>query len=182
MKTKTAIIITPLMILAIALLNGCGTIGPGSSRQENIAYPLDGNVWQVGHSVGNRSERRTEFVLRGEKIDNWTRLMTVQALKKSALPAESIETTVNKKAKEMSARCPETVWNVIERGLNTNTILYEFRVQNCPPDADQHEIARILDGKYNRFRIAYAAKVKALPPAERDKWIQLLSKASIVDY
>jgi truncated hemoglobin YjbI len=181
MKTKTAIIITALMILAIALLNGCGTVGPGSSHQENLAFDFGGD-WHVGHSVGNRSERITEFVLRGEKIDNWTRLMTVQALKKSALPAESIETTVNKKAKEMSARCPETVWNVIERGLNTNTILYEFRVQNCPPDADQHVIARVLDGKYNRFHIAYAAKVKTLPPEERDKWIKLLSKASIVDY
>jgi len=181
MKTKTTIIITASMILAIALLSGCGTVGPGSSHQENLAFDFEGD-WHVGHSVGNRSERITEFVLRGEKIDNWTRLMTVQALKKSALPAESIETTLNRMAKEMSARCPETVWNVIERGPNTNTILYEFRVQNCPPDADQHVIARVLDGKYNRFHIAYAAKVKTLPPEERDKWIKLLSKASIVNY
>jgi predicted small lipoprotein YifL len=181
MKTKTAIIITALMILAIALLSGCGTVGPALPHQENLAFPLDMRDWQVGHSVENRSERTTEFVLKGEKIDNWTRLVTMQTVKKSDVSAESIETTVNKKAKEMSARCPETVWNVIERGPNTNTILYEFRVQNCPPDADQHEIARILDGKYNRFRIAYGAKVKTLPPEERDKWIKLLSKASIVD-
>jgi len=181
MKTKTATIITVLMILTTALFSGCGTVGPSSPPQENLAFPLDMKDWQVGHSVGNRSERTTEFVLKGEKIDNWTKLVTMQTFKKSAVSAESVETTVNKKAKQLSAQCPETVWNVIERGPNTNSILYEFRAQNCPPNADQHEIARILDGKYNRFRIAYAAKVKALPPAERDKWIQLLSKASIVD-
>jgi hypothetical protein len=181
MKTKTAISITALMILAIALLSGCGTVGPASPHEENLAFPLDMRDWQVGHSVENRSERTTKFVLKGEKIDNWTRLVTMQTFKKSAVSAESVETTVNRMAKQMSARCPETVWNVIERGPNTNTILYEFRVQNCPPDPDQHEIARILDGKYNRFRIAYGAKVKTLPPEERDKWIKLLSKASIVD-
>jgi len=49
-------------------------------------------------------------------------------LEKSALPAESIETTLNRMAKEMSARCPETVWNVIERGPNTNTILRVWTV------------------------------------------------------
>ncbi len=115
MKTKTAIIITALMILAIALFSGCGTVGPGSPHQENLAFPFDMSDWQVGHSGGNRSERITEFVLKGEKIDNWTRLVTMQTVKKSDVSAESIETTVNKKAKEMSARCPETVWNVIER-------------------------------------------------------------------
>jgi hypothetical protein len=180
MKTKTTIIITASMILAIALLSGCGTVGPGSSRQEDLAFPPEIlRDWQVGYSVENRSERTTQFVPKGEKIDNWTRLVTLQTVKKSDVSAESIENTVNKKAKEMSARCPETVWNVIERGPNTNTILYEFRVQNCPSNADQHEIARILDGKYNLFSIHYAAKVKTLPPEERDKWIKLLLEASI---
>ena len=165
------------MILAIALLSGCGTVGPGSAQQENLGFAFDMSDWQVGHSAENRSERSMEFVLKGEKIDNWTRLVTMQTFKKSAVSGESLETTVNKMAKQMSAQCPETVWNVIERG--PNTILYEFRVQNCPPNADQHVIARVLDGKYNRFHIAYAAKVKTLPPEERDKWIKLLSKASI---
>ena len=106
MKTKTAIIITALMILAIALLNECGTVGSGSSREENIAYPLDGNVWQVGHSVGNRSERITEFVLRGEKIDNWTGLARLHDAANLVFPKTDRAFADRSGCRFLSEECP----------------------------------------------------------------------------
>jgi hypothetical protein len=53
-------------------------------------------------------------------------------------------------------------------------------VKDCPPEADQHEVARIIYGKFTIFRLAYAAKTRALEPAKRDNWIRELSGAKIV--
>jgi hypothetical protein len=76
------------------------------------------------------------------------------------------------------------VWNVVRRWSATEaeeaSVLYEWGVKDCPPEADQHEVARIIYGKFTIFRLAYAAKTRALEPAKRDNWIRELSGAKIV--
>src|SRR2546422_3992237 len=61
--------------------------------------------------------------------------------------------------------CPNGfVQNVIAQGFRTETeeasILYESKFTNCPPHADQHEVARVIYGKSNIFRLAYVAKTQ----------------------
>jgi len=179
MKAKTAIITTTLVTFAGALLSGCGTTGPGSSHQENVMFPFDVKEWKIGDQAANPSQRVAKFVTRDEKIDNWTELVTMQTFKKEVAGSEPLENFFKKGSDRLSTDCPSSVWNVIARG--EGSILYEWQAQNCRGVAEEHEIGRFLDGKHNRFRIAYVKKVKALSPEERDKWIKLISAASIVE-
>jgi len=59
-------------------------------------------------------------------------------------------------------------------------MLYEWSIKGCPPAADQYEIARVVYGKFNVFRLAYVAKTSALPPEEREQWIKELSASKII--
>ena len=177
MKTRKLIIAAALLTVSAALLNGCSTPGSGS-HQENVMFPFDVNEWKIGDQAGSSSQRVAKFVRKGERIDNWTELVTMQTFKKQPDGFEPLETFYSKGSERMTRDCPSSVWNVISRG--EGSILYEWKAQNCPGVVEQHEVGRFLDGKYNRFRIGYVKKVKTLPPEERDKWIKLLSEASIV--
>lgn len=154
-----------------------------SSYQEFLMGGFDPKDWNVGHQAGDQNQRIIEFVRPGEKIDNWTELLTIQTLRKPPVP-EPIDTFVRGIHSQISKSCPNIVSNVIARQLPTDTveasILYEWKTKNCPPEADQHEIGRIMYGKFNIFRLAYVAKTQALAPEKRDKLIKELSAAMIV--
>jgi hypothetical protein len=81
--------------------------------------------------------------------------------------------------------CPNGfVQNVIAQGFRTETeeasIIYEWKMQNCRPHADQHEVAKIVYGKFSIFRLAYVAKTEKLAPEKREMWIKELKGAKIV--
>lgn len=158
-----------------------GLRSTGSSYQESLLFDLKG--WKLGHQAGDQNQRILELVRPDEKIDNWTELMSVHTSSKQAIP-EPIDAYVRRIEGELSKLCPSIVWNVIERQLPTETveasILYEWKIKNCPPEADQHVIARVLYGKFNIFSLSYAAKTQSLPPEKRDKRIKALSEAKIV--
>jgi hypothetical protein len=91
--------------LCIALLGGCTTVGPSSSSHEGLAFPFDDRDWDVAHQAGNRTERITELVPKGERIDNWTRRLTIQIFNKQAPGySEPLEATVSRIAKRLSDR------------------------------------------------------------------------------
>ncbi|MDH5480017.1 MAG: hypothetical protein OEX11_04565 [Nitrosomonas sp.] len=164
------------------ILSGCAGMGP---QNEAISGGFDFKEWKVGHEALEQNQMITEFVLPGEKIDNWSELFTIHTISKSTAP-ESIVAFVSGQQKELSKKCPTIDWNEIETQLPPKTkeesILYEWKTKNCPPDADQHEIVRVIYGKFNVFRLSYTAKTKALSPEKREKWIKALSEAETVKW
>jgi len=114
------------------------------------------------------------MVRKGESINNWTELFSIfnLPLTSSSPPREQL---MNELKEKMQNRCPNVVWSVIQVG--PNDILYEWRIVTCSPHPDQHEIARIVDGKQNRFRIAYTAKTTELSADKRKEWIDNLLAA-----
>ena len=160
--------------------------GPGEcafAQQEMLMGGFDPKAWVVGHQAKSQSQIVVEFVHPNEKIDNWTELMTMQVLRKPKSP-EPIDALVTRMHQDMSKRCPAMKWNVINRQFASDTeeagMLYEWSIKGCPPDADQHEIARVVYGKLNVFRLAYVAKTSALPPEKREQWIKELSASKII--
>ncbi|HSQ06878.1 MAG TPA: hypothetical protein VLM84_04195, partial [Chromatiaceae bacterium] len=70
-----------------------------------------------------------------------------------------------------------TTWNVIKR--DKNSILYEWQIKNCPGSPDQTEIARIIQGNENLWRLAYTAKTTNLSKQKRKDWIESLLFANV---
>src|SRR2546425_9625710 len=103
---------------------------------------------------------------------------------RNPLPRNAIVVWAQKMHKEIPRRSPAMTWNVINRQFASDTeeagMLYEWTIKGCPPDADQHEIARVVYGKFNIFRLAYTAKTPALAPEKREKWIKELSTAKVI--
>lgn len=137
--------------------------------------------------LANESATKTqvivEFVPPGQKIEDWTELLTSQSLKMPRKPP-AIDALAASSYENLVKQCPGKVtWNVIAREIPTTpgreSMLFEWSVKDCPPEADQHEVARILYGKFNIFRVAYVAKTSSLAPEKRDKWIGELTATKI---
>jgi hypothetical protein len=78
----------------------------------------------------------------------------------------------------MEKRCPGVVWNVIREG--DTDILYEYHFTDCGDQPAQQEIARILYGKWNIWRLAYTQKGAPMDEQERLRWVEALSEPRIV--
>ena len=155
-------------------------------KGDDLPYPEivdpgspDGRTWVLGYTQDLGVKALSEFVLPGETVENWTELVTVQSWNKQRSNFPPPETAMNLKKEQLMRICPTIRWNVIER--REGSLLYEWRIENCPPQPDQLEIARWFEGKWNRFRLAYAAKGKEFPPGKRAELIKWLSQAKAID-
>ena len=168
----------------VVLVAACAPMQRGQSYQEDLMGGFNPSEWTIGNSKADRNQRITEFVRHGEKIDNWTELLTMQALRKPVDP-EPIAAMVARVHADDAKSCPNGfMQNVIAQGFPTDTeeasIIYEWQFTNCPPHADQHEVAKIIYGKFNIFRLAYVAKTKKLAPEKREQWIKQLKDTKIM--
>ena len=172
------------IVLVVVSLAACAPIQRSSSYQEGLIGGFNLKEWTVGHQASDQNQRILEFVRPGEKIDNWTELLTSQVLRKAANPVP-IDVMVARIHADVAKSCPNGfVQNVIAQGFPTEieeaSIIYEWKVTKCPPHADQHEVAKIIYGKFSIFRLAYVAKTTNLAPEKREKWIKDLKDARIM--
>ncbi|MBI3610959.1 MAG: hypothetical protein HY204_09705 [Nitrospirae bacterium] len=170
-----------VVFLYVILLAGCAT---GEHMTFSFKRPVPGKEWKIGYQQELKDQYFiVEYIPSDETLNNWTKMVTIQnfGLKTRGQPTaysgKTPEELMSDLKEKMEKRCSNTVWNVIEHGQND--VLYEWRIENCSPEPDQHEVARIFDGKWNRFRVAYVSKVKKLPDEERAEWIDNLKKARI---
>jgi len=174
-----------LLVGLLTLVGGwivVGSLSAVSAETETISFTFNPNVdpkktlWTPGFNQSDQNFSNTEFVPKGETVENWTQMLNVQSFAKSGFPEpEKAMATLRER---MLQRCPNAVWKIIEK--IKKDVLYEWRIENCPGNADQHEVARLFDGKWNRFRLAYVEKTKELAPEVRDYWIQVLREGKTV--
>lgn len=149
-----------------------------SQPQEHDVLFLEVNSgWKQGYydEVSGQYSIR-EFIREDENIDNWRELLTIQnfASKDWGTPRDAFNAMQSIRERE----CPgSTKWNILEE--NESSILYESQSQDCLGWAAHHEIAKIIDGKYNRFRVAYTIKMYQMPSDRRSDWINYLSKVEV---
>lgn len=119
-----------------------------------------------------------EFTREEDDINNWQELVTIQNFSKT-WGGTSPEDVVNSLKATREKECPgQTKWNIINK--DENSILYEWQAKPCLGWPDQHEIAKIIDGQYNRFRLAYTAKTHQLPPDRWNEWINISLEAKVI--
>ena len=160
----------PLLLLPAMLLG---------AHDDFIAGDISMDRFDVAHAVGQHDKhqqiRTVEIFPLGQSIKNWTELITIQSLgkKKHPGPREAVDAT----RRMLVERCPNLMWNEIE--AKGEDILYEWRIENCAAEADQHEVARYVATKSTVFRVAYTARTKQLSPEERQHWIEWLQSGHL---
>lgn len=145
---------------------------------EQVALNFDGRKWEIGHSAESKDQGIREYVLKGETVDNWTELVTVQAffgLQDKATPEEYMEGMMA----ELKKNCPGAIWDIVRKG--DDDIVFIWQVKDSPGQEDQYEVDRIISGKNAMYILHYATKKLPVAPEKRDKWIKLLDSAKLVN-
>lgn len=137
-------------------------------------------MWKLGYSVEKPpAYTLAEFIREGDDIEHWRELFTIQSFDAASWGAASPEESLNVMKILRERRCPGvTQWNVIE--TRSDSILYEWQARACEGWPEQHEVAKVLFGKYNRFWIHYVAKTYQLPSDTRSAWIKAFEQSKIV--
>lgn len=159
------------------VIKGTGLKTPELRFREGLQFSLPvEQKWVTGnaHTIEGQYSI-TELVPEGETIDSWSELITIQNFAiVSGTPAQLLDQLMAIREK----LCPgSTQWNILDE--DERSILYEWRAAPCAGYPEQHEISRIIDGNWNRFRIAYTAKSAEIPAEKRSSTIQYLSEATV---
>ena len=176
--------IIAFVLIYLFLGAGCATTQQNEQadqakpQEEGLQWsiPAGGTHWVTGNSKYIEGKYSlTELVPKGETVQNWSELITIQNF---ASVLGTPEAHLNQLKTIREKHCPgSTTWNVIAK--DEHSILYEWKAKPCAGWPDQHEISRFIDGQWNRFRIAYTAKVKEISADKRELMIQSMSKATV---
>jgi len=168
-----------LCFVAGLLWLALATLAPARAAEEHLKFSLD-DSWTLADQQADpaRQIRIMEFVRRGESLQAWTELVTMQNFGRARMKLRPDEMAAQLEAK-MRARCPSVTWHVIER--RADGLVYEWRIADCAPNPDQHEIARIVEAKMNTWRLSYTRKGADLAPEQRQQWLGWLGEAKMVE-
>jgi len=120
-----------------------------------------------------------EFIRKGDTLEAWREIVTIESFELlkwgGGSPDEVLEAT--RVAREQA--CPgATTWNVIAR--DAHRVVYEWNTDTpCMGHPPQWEIAAVVFGKLDRFRLAYASKTGPPSARERDLWTQIFELALV---
>jgi hypothetical protein len=183
MWRHTTFLSLALLIVSAELPPSMGVSVSGAPPQtsqkeyERLGFEFEPG-WKVGYEAKLPHQCSiTEFIREGDEINNWKELLTIQNFPPS-WGGPSSEETLNMLKAIRERQCPGvTKWNII--GKDDKSVLYEWQAKPSLGWPDQHEIARIIYGKYNRFLLRYTVKVYQMSPEERTKWIRRFLQAKI---
>ncbi len=168
LKTNKLILFVFLIFIteyALAQTNKLEAIVAKKAPSWNVAFQKD-------FGVGRGTIR--EFLPKREKIKKWKHLATIQFIEGESLsPIEFMQTLKVK----MTKRCKDTKWNIINE--TKYTITYEWSIDSCKKNKDQHEIARILQGNDGLHRIAYTEKKSEMDMNNKKIWLSVIYDAYV---
>ena len=120
---------------------------------------------------------------RGETPDHWTQKVEVTELPIAITLSRKVswnpESVMNaEKSSVQKKGCSTDMWTVLQK--DQTGILYKWQDISCPGYLDQHEIVRIVMGRWYLWFISYGTREKKLSADERREAIENLSKARVV--
>lgn len=144
---------------------------------EQVVLKFDGRQWSMANQTQNEQQAMQEFTLKGESVNNWNELVTVQAFSGLQLNV-SPEDYMNGMMKSLKQICPKAEHKLIRKG--DNDIVFEWEIKTCSGQEKQYEIDRVIAGDKAMYVIHYATKKIPVSPETRKEWIKLVDAASLV--
>lgn len=160
-----------LICAALALLAGCGGKEVLEFTDHEAWAHWKVTAWQEEPGKSRAITWRRE----GATSPDSPEWVTYQSLPKPS--GDSAEAILNKQKALAEQRCPGGVWHVIRQ--DASDILFDGKLTNCPRDPDEIEIARIVYGHDEMFRLTYTARAAELSPAQREEAMRLLLGARL---
>lgn len=142
---------------------------------------FDGRQWELGWSQ-NKNAAGTgqlvfdEYVLKGETVENWSELVTIQFF-----PGLNQQTNLDVFEGSLKNNimnvCPAAVWDSFEQQKNER--YWQFTVTNCKGQPNQSELVRAVKTNEGIHLFHYAIKKAPMPEDVRKTWLSNLKSMKI---
>ena len=145
-------------------------------EEDRLTIQTDGREWKAGHRLVNNVHTTTEYTLPDQQVQNWKELVTVERL--LGLNDKKVDTTqlMDSIKKRIQSIDPKAEWKVIKDG--DDDVMYEWRFAAKGKRPAHHEMARLIKGKHDIYRIAYSTRAPI--GNKRKEWANLLNSAALV--
>lgn len=142
-----------------------------------VVLEMDGRGRQVGHRTTNRESTTAEFVLPGERVQDWTQLVSVQRLHGMANLKAPVRQIAENMMDSLLKQEPQRQFRILE--ANDDSVVYEWKIPGNSTQRPQHELARLIRGRVDVHRIAFVVKQAEMDEALRDQWLSILRAAKL---
>lgn len=148
---------------------------------QKIAFPptlkFNDQEWKLGYNHEDSDVALAEYVTRGENVNNWTELLTIQkfnfTIKKEVTPSAFADIEIS----QFKSQGYTVVTAITD--ANAQEAIFEFRVQ-APKAEQQDEIQRIIKTADDKLIVLhYVVKKADMGDAERKKWIANLKSIDV---
>jgi hypothetical protein len=173
-----------LLVLSIFAFAGCALLRTNESLDWNpgdfVLVDEEKTGW---YGVRGDETSRLIYVKQEEAPEDCTVKLEVTNLPIAITLGSRVrwnpESVMNaEKANMQKKQCPTDMWTVIQK--DETSILYEWENISCPGYLHQHEIARIVMGKWYLWWLSFGIRDKVLSEDERSELIDNLLKARVV--
>ena len=168
--------LAPLSAVLLGQQSAANSAPQTMAMLEAVSLDVVSWGWEIGFAGDQGDDAIAEFVRPGETVENWTELVTMQSFMK--LPSRNLRLDVlmDGLRSQMAQRCPDVVWDVLES--SEREVLYEWRIRDCAPHPDQHEIALLFENQTTVFRVAYSARGGDISEETKTRWLERLQGLS----
>jgi hypothetical protein len=180
--------ILKLLVLCVIILTVTGSAFATPSTNEHLDWNVGNFDLVYEENTGWKGVNGDEtsmliYAKQGETQDNWTITLhmtempiAITLMSKTRWNPESIMNA--EKDRLLKMQCAD-VWTVIQQ--DETSILYERPNVNCPGYLHQHEIGRIVMGKWYLWWISYRIRNKILSEDEKSELAANLLKARMIE-
>ena len=142
-----------------------------------VVMTMDDAGRKAGHRVVNRGTTMAEWILPGEKVQNWTQLVSIQRMHGLAAAGQSPKQVADGMLASLTKQHPKAKYRFIT--ASDDSVLYEWKIPDSDTQPAQHEIARLIKGQVDMHRVAIVIKQPEMPEALHKQWVQILSDAKL---
>lgn len=159
------------LLLSLQFFNGL----MAKECQEQLFFTFDEREWEKGFEEGDKQQFILEYVLKGETVNKWSELVTVQRFL-------GLNASVNDYYKIFIEELKKSVFpadvhtKILER--SSNSMLFEWWIDKESPHA-QHEWFKLFQTPYSLFILRYTTKQMDDVEKVRKTWEKNLQNAKV---
>lgn len=161
------------LALPLALVFFAGTI-EATTQVENspVQFSFDDRAWEQGFTANTPDSSITEYVLKGENVDGWSELVTVQTLPALNISPQQFAEAFLGELKR-SVEPTEVQSKIIDQ--TDKTILLEWWIATGPNA--QHEWLKLIMTPQKTLALRYTTKKAEDVEKVRAAWEKILQNA-----
>ena len=145
---------------------------------EQISVKTDSSKWKVAHHQVSRKDDNLELTLKDEQIQKWTELFSKQRFPLLSKNGGSVDGMLNSLRKSLKATNPDIEFTVVSQ--SPTEALYHWVTKATKDNAAQHEVAKIIKGQKDFYRVAYVKKTDRLTETELKQWLEVIGNAKLI--